>query len=204
MTSRDDSDSGAEVAFDREYRTVDKTCWRDGPWRDEPDKAQWVDERTGLDCLIVRGPVGALCGYVGVGPDHPWHGRDYSEGTPTEDEPDGYYAEDCPALALDVHGGITYAARCREGDDESVGVCHVPLPGRPTNVWWFGFDCAHAWDIAPGADARAVALGAPWPWHAPDEVYRTIGYVRAQCRDLAAQLAAQKGRVLVAPEPKSP
>src|SRR5690606_28176723 len=56
---------------------TDRTGWPSGPWDGEPDKAVWVDETTGLDCMIVRGPVGALCGYVGVKEGHPWHGRSY-------------------------------------------------------------------------------------------------------------------------------
>ena len=35
----------------REYRTVDKSTWARGPWDTEPDKMQWRDEATGLDCL---------------------------------------------------------------------------------------------------------------------------------------------------------
>lgn len=38
----------------REYRTIDKTGWPIGQWTNEPDKVQWIDEATGLDCLIVR------------------------------------------------------------------------------------------------------------------------------------------------------
>jgi len=48
-----------------------KADWGDGPWVEEPDKMQWQDERTRLPCLIVRGPSGALCGYVGVSEGHP-------------------------------------------------------------------------------------------------------------------------------------
>src|SRR5437868_4216905 len=33
-----------------------------GPWWDEPDKVQWIDPATDLDCLAVRGPFGAWCG----------------------------------------------------------------------------------------------------------------------------------------------
>jgi hypothetical protein len=58
----------------KEYRTIDKTLWPRGEWDDEPDKMQWQDEATGLPCLIVRGPVGALCGYVGVPEGHPCFG----------------------------------------------------------------------------------------------------------------------------------
>lgn len=42
--------------------------WGPGPWDGEPDKMQWTDPATGLDCLIVRNTLGALCGYVGVTP----------------------------------------------------------------------------------------------------------------------------------------
>lgn len=51
----------------------------EGPWTDEPDKAQWIDEATGLDCLIVRNGMGTLCGYVGVDEDHPFFGVGYSQ-----------------------------------------------------------------------------------------------------------------------------
>ena len=40
--------------FVEEYRTVDKSEWGPGPWQEEPDKAVWIDERTGLDCMIHR------------------------------------------------------------------------------------------------------------------------------------------------------
>jgi hypothetical protein len=159
------------VTVDREYRTRDKTGWGDGPWNDEPDKLQWVDEATGLDCLIVRGPVGALCGYVGVPAEHPWHGIDYG------------------GLDADVHGGLTYSDRCQEGDDESKGICHVPPPGRPVDVWWFGFDCAHSGDVAPTMDMHMRESGR-MPIHEPYAAYRTVGYVQRECARLAEQLAA--------------
>ena len=50
-----------------------------GPWNQEVDKAVWIDPRSDLDCMIHRNPMGALCGYVGVGPDHPWHGKNYTD-----------------------------------------------------------------------------------------------------------------------------
>lgn len=39
-------------------------------WDQEPDRKHWVQQ--GLDCLIVRNLMGALCGYVGVPPSHPY------------------------------------------------------------------------------------------------------------------------------------
>lgn len=136
-----------------------------GPWDGEPDKAQWVDETTDLDCLIVRGPLGNLCGYVGVPPGHPWHGRDAFE------------------LDMDVHGGLNYSAGCDEANPD--GICHVPAPGRPADVWWFGFDCGHAFDITPFMLVEVP--GVKW-----SEIgsYKNLGYIGAECTRLAAQLAA--------------
>jgi hypothetical protein len=139
-----------------------------GAWDDEPDKAQWIDGATGLDCLIVRSRVtGALCGYVGVPPGHPWHGVGCDDVVPA-----------------DVHGGLTFAGSCQEGAEDGPGICHVPAPGRPADVWWLGFDCAHCDDEMPTLDASlptALRLGG---------TYRVFDYVRQEVADLAAQLAA--------------
>ena len=98
-----------------------------GPWQDEPDRVEWRFE--GFACLMVRQPdQGHWCGYVGLPPGHPWHGKD----------PDD----------AQVHGGITYGSPC-----EGV-VCHVPQPGEPDEVWWLGFDCAHSGDLSPGSMQR--------------------------------------------------
>lgn len=141
-----------------------------GPWSDEPDKAQWIDEKTNLDCLVVRNRLGALCGYVGVPPEHPLHGEDY----------------DTPAV--EVHGGLTYADRCVEGAEDAPRICHIPEPGRPADVWWFGFDCAHAWDLIPGM--RETYAMADIMRVDTSEVYRTFTYVQQEIAQLAQQLAA--------------
>lgn len=137
----------------------------DGPWKDEPNKVQWVDEYSNLDALIVRGPMGALCGYVGVPKDHSAYGKDYDD---LETEFD-----------ISVHGGLTYAASCQENDPE--GICHVPEPGRPADVWWFGFDCSHFMDLTPGMLRYGPGVGN-------EGVYRDIGYVKAEVTSLAAQI----------------
>src|SRR5258707_18375 len=50
-------------------------AWPTGPWDAEPfNKVVWVDPATGLDCMLIRGGMGAWCGYVGVPKEHPWHG----------------------------------------------------------------------------------------------------------------------------------
>lgn len=148
----------------REYRTVDKSEWKRGEWDDEPDKAQWQDEETGLPCLIVRGGGGALCGYVGVSEGHPAYKQDYG------------------GVDVEVHGGLTFSDMCADTDDESRHICHVPGPGEPDHVWWLGFDCAHLCDIAPAYDKEGR-----YGW---DSQYRSIGYVRREVARLARQLAA--------------
>lgn len=151
-----------------EYRdVVDKSGWERGPWDDEPDKIQWPDEATGLPCLIVRGPVGALCGYVGVPAGHPWHGVDW----------DG--VEPYPA----VHGGLTFAGACSH-EDRAWSICHDP-GGGADDVWWLGFDCAHAGDYTSMSSPARVRRLFP---HLGD-TYRPIAYVRGQVTKLARQAA---------------
>lgn len=170
----------------KEYRTVDKASWGHGEWRDEPDKMQWPDGATGLPCLIVRGPSGALCGYVGVPDTHPWHGKGYddavgectSECTKTEDY-ESHYSHSVNGR-IDVHGGLTFASACAHTGDESKHICHVPGPGEPDNVWWFGFDCAHSGDLCPKYEHR-MRFG--------DETYKDLAYVKGEVTKLARQLS---------------
>lgn len=149
----------------------DRSQWPAGAWDGEPDKVQWKDEATGLPCLAKRNPhAGNWCGYVGIASDHPWHGKGYS---------------DLPGYP-DVHGGLTFADDCQEGPPEQT-VCHIPEPGEPEYLWWFGFDCAHAWDHSPRDHVMAAEHGYPFTI-SHDSSYRTLGYVRNQCGKLAAQI----------------
>jgi hypothetical protein len=141
-----------------ETQEVDRSGWPAGPWDDEPDRVEF--EHAGLPCLLNRGGGGAWCGYAAVPPGHPLHGQDYE------------------VPEVEVHGGLTYAASC------GGAICHVPEPGEPDDVWWFGFDCAHAWDVLPGTLRYGGRL--------PDSVYRTMDYVRRETERLAEQLAAVK------------
>jgi hypothetical protein len=137
----------------------DRARWARGPWDNEPDRLQWKT-RVGLPALIVRQPHGALCGYVGVPPEHPWHGKKY-------DEVDGL---------VYVHGGLTYANACSEN------ICHVPEPGEPEDVWWFGFDCGHCYDLMP------IMKVSPEEAAKMKMDYKGIPYVKEECEDLAEQL----------------
>lgn len=163
-----------------------KAALPDGPWQSEPDKMTWYDPTTDLACMIVRGPLGALCGYVAVDPSHPWHGVDYGSPIPgTEIDEDDWSAryDASPCAKVDVHGGLTYSAACHNN------ICHVPAPGRAHNVWWFGFDCGHAFDLIPDMLKLNKEIGWPSKALLNDDVYRDLDYVVAEVTDLAAQIA---------------
>jgi hypothetical protein len=152
---------------EKTWTNLDRSKWPKGPWDGEPDKVQFVDADTGLPCLAVRTQnLGQWCGYVGVPPGHPLHGKTL---------------DDERAGELLVHGGVTFAAGCDDAKGEGFGICHVPDPGEPDGVWWFGFDCAHGWDVVPAMLAHGLVLG-------DDCEYRTLEYVKGECRALAAQL----------------
>jgi len=143
------------------WENTNKSEWAEGQWQSEPDKAQWVSND--LDCLIVRGPSGALCGYVGVPESHKHFEDDY--GLPD----------------VEVHGGLTFADRCRpssEGDHK--GVCHIEEGAANKTVWWLGFDCAHGYDIMPKHDCPSIS---------GESTYRAFDYVKREVERLAEQLS---------------
>lgn len=152
---------------------IDKSSWGPGPWQTEPDRLQWTDPATRLVCLIKRGPsTGALCGYVGIPPGHRYHGHHYND------------------IDVEVHWGLSYSAPC-DGDPEH-GICHVPAPGEPDDLYWLGFDCAHAFDVAPqmAATIKELSQAALNLYHGCK--YRDIAYVRRECERLTAQLVADR------------
>lgn len=165
-------------------KSVDKSGWSRGPWDDEPDRVDF--EHAGLPCLLLRNRHGNWCGYAAVAPGHPWHGVDYNgcfdPKRHVDAEEHGWKCDARPESVIEVHGGLTYADRC------GGSICHVPKPGEPADVWWFGFDCGHAWDIQPGLDAESAKLGLPRS-HYFDEHYRDVAYVRRETEKLAEQLA---------------
>jgi hypothetical protein len=148
---------------------VERTGWPSGPWDTESDRVQW--QHKGIDCLILRTHMGNWCGYAAVTEGHPLFGKDYED------------------VDLHAHGGLTYANKCQGN------VCHVPEPGQPDNVWWFGFDCAHCFDYLPAMHTEQLAaIGVGLPNELPDwlqDVYRTQTYVMLETEQLAEQLIAR-------------
>jgi len=72
------------------------------------------------------------------------------------------------------HGGLTYS-------------------GRESNVWWFGFDCAHGEDFLPGLYIKMRMVNhsgkASWP---PTTSYRTWEFVDAEIRRMMECIALGK------------
>lgn len=153
------------------YKTIDKSDWPRGPWDDEPDKMQWMDKKTGLPCLIVRGPHGSWCGYVGVPKAHPAFEKGYDD------------------VDASAHGGLTFADRCSPGAEDH-GICHVVEEGEDDKVWWLGFDCAHSGDFVPAYDRAYKSTNIDLTDIWPEEGYKSIKYVKREVRRLAAQLRA--------------
>lgn len=189
-------------------RHIPKSQWGEGPWQSEPDRKEWVDQATGLHCIIHRAPVtGALCGYVGIPTSHPAWGLHYDgvdhfaaqqrherwkqgmtekpramdfmewlETQPVEPELPVHPVVGEQIRNIEVHGGLTYSDRH-----------HAQLGCQSDkSLWWFGFDCSHAWDISPAMGALTASKRRT-VYH--DWEYRTLDYVEDQCVKLARQLA---------------
>lgn len=176
---------------DIEYREIiDKSGWGDGPWQTEADKVQYTDAATGFPALVVRSHhTGALCGYVGVGPDHPAYGKPYDD------------------VHVDVHGGLTFADHCHEFEGSELrGICHTVEDGESDDIWWLGFDCGHLGDRMPGMEATMRKLGSGWPGMMDDpftgrpSTYKTMGFVGEENCNLARQLKAMTHPLLEAPK----
>lgn len=146
---------------------VDKSKWMDGEWKSEPDKIEWRDEKSNFPCLIVRGPHGALCGYVGIDNTHPYFEKEYDHSDIENDH------------NIKVHFGLTYSRLCNDNGK----ICHIPLSGESDNIWWFGFDCAHCTDFCPKWTEDLMSFPPN-----NSEIYKNIDFVINEVTKLASQL----------------
>jgi len=179
------------------YHNPERRPSGDGPWNDEADKVAWVDEDTGLGCIMLRQEDGTVSGYVGVGPEHPLFGFE-ADAVPVD-------------ISRVVHGGITYGKACevnrfaREAwgkpRKERYTVCHTTWVRTVRDyrtvqttkdefhehLWWLGFDTSHPGDLVPNA---RYGEGRK------NDVYRDQSYVYSNCIELARKL-----KVLVPHDP---
>jgi hypothetical protein len=160
----------------------EKQAWADGEWMNEPDKIQWSDRMTGMPCLIVRNIIsGGLCGYVGVNETHPLFGVHHER----------------VGRLVSTRWAITYSSLCQEGNPPGKGICHIPQPGEPDRVWWFGFAPDTWTDISPLLyptmfDRHPLNKYLAQTLHEENAGYRNIQTVEAAVRELCIQIAAMK------------
>jgi len=151
----------------REWHSISKEGWGEGPWQEEPDKIQWEDPLTQLPCLIVRSDLlGSLCGYVGIPEGHPWFGLASKH------------------IDANVHGGVTYSGLCDHETEAAGSICHMADDG--IKRWWVGFDCAHWDDVRPAMYARTRIYFMP-----EESTYKTVAYVKHECANLASQVISE-------------
>lgn len=134
--------------------------WPHGPWDKEPDRKEWRDTRATPVLPCLIVRQESMGHLCGYVGVPPGH---------------PWYGK-MPSAS--VHGGVTYGEKCQGN------ICHVAQPGE-SEPWWVGFDCAHGGDTSPGMIAAGYALRGPFAG-----VYRTVGYVEAEIRDLVDQARA--------------
>ncbi len=170
-------------------------------WDDEPDEHHF--QAYALQCLMVRNEwTKTWCGYVGVPASHPLYGTNLRDRVPY---PESWRER---PIVVNDHGIINLFTALFDADEipdshaplTMVLVCHGGLSFsdriRTWTGWWFGFDCNHAGDYAPGSveALRACAVNMPegpqallsWMQHRD---YRTFEYVKSECANLACQIS---------------
>ena len=70
---------------------------------------------------------------------------------------------------VSIHGGLTYSEKLDRGKK-------------------FGFDCSHAGDLSPGLLLTMLDVAGSRDWGFKHDVYRDWNYVKAEVKNLAAQL----------------
>jgi len=161
----------------------------------------------GYKCIVIMVAMGHRCGYVGIPKDHPLYGLDYSDKSNCLKSLDvkdmsienasvgqllaglsGEYNEEyiTPEMYFSVHGGITYA-----GGSSS----KYPIK---SDLWWFGFDCAHSGDGKDLELALEYGLIDNNHYNSITSVERTfptydkvksLEYCIGECKNLAEQLS---------------
>ena len=149
----------------------------------DPERILARGEAHGHEWAVVHNGMGVRCGYVKVGPGHPWHGVDFDAVLDASGDPP------------DVHGGLTFA----EHDTPCQG-------GGEDDGFWLGFDAWHH------GDRPDPSLPCPEPLRQIRAMFathhgevRAQAYIEAECKQLCriaaeAAQAAQAARPRPAPE----
>jgi len=148
----------------------------------------------GLRCVVMMTDLGHRCGYVGISKENKLYKVGYSDKPKflqkelkklkkSDIGKRGILSVFCwngeevsPEILFDVHGGITFSG----------GGYHSKYPVR-SNLWWFGYDCAHAGDgkdLSNVNDAvRKVARMFP-----NTDPIRSLEYCIVECESLVKQI----------------
>lgn len=132
----------------------------------EGDRKQF--QYRGYDCLIrrVREAGGHLCGYVVIPEGHKLFKVSY------DDLEDKY--------EIHVHGGLTFS---------NYGFSDYKDTPFNKSKWYVGFDCHHAYDLAPLQYLRFPQFTQPpYSTTLESEEYRDMEYVTQECKDLVDQI----------------
>ena len=133
-----------------------------------------IFDHKGLKCVVIFISGGWRCGYVGVPKSHKFYGKDYME-----IEKQMEYG--------DCHGGITFSSR---NVDEKYPI--------DSDLWWFGFDCAHyrdgkdldlAIEVFPHMAENICKIKVVDDMFPTYDEVRSCEYVADNCISLANQLA---------------
>ena len=150
-----------------------------------------------LRCVVIMTGAGHRCGYVGVTIEHPLFAVSYRDELPKElqtrweEVKNGAIGKRSiidllcldsghPRIGIlfDVHGGITYSGGGLLSD--------YPIQ---SNLWWFGYDCAHYGDAADIDQIESEALRKLKLQYSTGGVVRSLDYCVAECESLAEQLS---------------
>ena len=123
---------------------------------------------SGLRAVVIMGSRGTRCGYVGVPEGNRYFGLDYQ------------------VVNVEVHGGLTYSS--------SSTINSYPVKSTEP-LWWFGYDCSHAWD-RPSDEWLAQNPDMHYYHVSSDSTHRTLGYCMDECESLSKQLTPSLEDVL--------
>lgn len=206
----------------KEFDETIKASLPEGEWQSEPDYQHWVDEETGLDCLIVRHPnSGHLCGYVGVMEGHIFYQVEYSNCSLSTAKPltEEQVQENLKSFAT-IGGSqlredswfVQYERkkiRCEneycDHMPESILTAHggITYSDKGNNrighkidkkIWWFGFDCAHSGDRSLFTK-KYLEITKEFASNHENDIYRNIDYVMEECKSLAKQLKEYDNKI---------
>ena len=118
-------------------------------------------EHDGIDCHLTRGKyTGEFRGYVYLPKAHPLYGKEM---------------DDMEMMAVDVHGGITFA-------QEEAG------------LWKIGFDCGHDGDVIPSMEMLPfMDEGHRWT---EEEAIAEVESLASEVREIAERAAKREARAV--------